>query len=308
MPACSVSSEPNSFTLPRISSSKAFGISMLTRGVNRCACRQRRSQRGALRIARAAGTPPHTTSGCARAKPAHRVDGPGAAAGLARGRGAANKSAVADFERARFHVSLGQGSSSTRRARARPGPGPPALHLEQIEMRPRAHPASATNARLAGEDSNRCRSGRNSTPSAPPASAASFKRRSQRSSVPFNQSKTAAQTPELKACSAAHKASVALAGRTMISGPARFPAAPKPVQRVHGAAQSRPAKEPHRRFCAGIPPKPAKKLDFAEPGASSSTSTSDAVGQPPPGKRASSALRPVDQTGRDERADGRGVF
>ena len=34
--------------------------------------------------------------------------------------------------------------------------------------------------------------------------------------VPFNQSKTAAQTPELKACSAAHKASVAVAGRTMI--------------------------------------------------------------------------------------------
>src|SRR5450432_397910 len=39
-----------------------------------------------------------------------------------------------------------------------------------------------------------------------------------------------------------------------------------------------------------------------KPVASISTSTSDAVGQPPPGKRASSVGLPVDQTGRGGRA------
>ena len=41
---------------------------------------------------------------------------------------------------------------------------------------------------------------------------------------------------------------------------------------------------------------------------SSNTSMSDAVGQPPPGKRASSALRPVDQTGRDGRKPAEASF
>ncbi len=40
MSACSRGSEPNNFTLPLISSSKALGGSMLTKEVNVCACRQ----------------------------------------------------------------------------------------------------------------------------------------------------------------------------------------------------------------------------------------------------------------------------
>ncbi len=47
-----------------------------------------------------------------------------------------------------------------------------------------------------------------------------------------------------------------------ISGPVRFPAVPRPVQRVHEAAQSRPAREPLRRFCAEIPPEQAKIVGF----------------------------------------------
>jgi hypothetical protein len=46
-----------------------------------------------------------------------------------------------------------------------------------------------------------------------------------------------------------------------------------------------------------------KQLNFAQAGMPNNTSTSDAVGQPPPGRRASSALRPVDQTGRDGAAE-----
>ena len=44
MSACSAASDPKSFTLPLISKSSALGGSMLTHGVNRCACRHRRSR------------------------------------------------------------------------------------------------------------------------------------------------------------------------------------------------------------------------------------------------------------------------
>ena len=56
---------------------------------------------------------------------------------------------------------------------------------------------------------------------------ASFKRRSHLSSVPFSHNSTAAQTPELKACSAAHKASVAVVGRTTSKRPRSIPCCAK---------------------------------------------------------------------------------
>src|SRR5580658_1143037 len=59
---------------------------------------------------------------------------------------------------------------------------------------------------------------------------------------------------------------------------------------------------------SSVPPWPVLRCDSTRAGrksctspkpvSSSSTSMSDAVGHPPPGKRASSALQPVDQTGR----------
>ncbi len=139
------------------------------------------------------------------------------------------------------------------------GPGRPPCTLSS-SRRGSVAPCVNNRRNTAGEDSNRCRSGRNNTPSAPPASAASFKRRSQRSSVPFNHSKTAAQTPELKACSAAHKASVARRRpHDDEDGRARFPVAPGPAQKAHAAGQSRRARAHRRPACAETAPERAKK-------------------------------------------------
>src|ERR1700722_3959443 len=155
-----------------------------------------------------------------------------------------------------------------------------------------------SNRRLAGEDSKRCRSGRNNTPSAPPASAASFKRRSQRSSVPFNQSNTAAQTPELKACSAAHNASVAVVGRTTNRRVSSIPCCARAgaYGSCGGAIQTSQGISPLVRCDSTRAGR--KSCTSPKPVSSNNTSMSDAVGHPPPGKRASSELQPVDQTGR----------
>ena len=131
------------------------------------------------------------------------------------------------------------------------GPGRPPCTLISSRCGA-ASPRVSSRRNAAGEDSNRWRSGRNSTPSAPPASAASFKRRSQRSSVPFSHSSTAAHTPEPNACSAAHKASVALAGRTTSKRSSSIPCCARAG--AIGFMRRRNPDQPGnltRRLCAG---------------------------------------------------------
>ncbi len=167
-------------------------------------------------------------------------DGP-AERGLRRWRGAERRAACrgaairgATYRRTGCRAGLGGKKICRPRFRStrfqRPprstGPGQPPCTLSK-SRRTSGSPRLRTKRRLAGDDSKRCLSGRNSTPSEPPASAASFKRLNQRSSVPLSHSKTAAQTPELKACSAAHNASTAVFGRTTKNRPNSIPCCAK---------------------------------------------------------------------------------
>ena len=189
---------------------QALGGSMLTNGVNRCACRPRRCS-GACRAAGSVSAGNTTAyhscldsaAGCgvrrrAAARPAR--------AGMARPQAPAT--AAEQIRRARRGATaISCGSRECDRA------GPPALDLDQFEMG-RARPRVISRRRLAGEDSNRWRSGRNSTPSAPPprppasGAAASDHRCPSATAAPRR------RRPNSSACSAAHSASVAVVGRT----------------------------------------------------------------------------------------------
>ncbi len=235
MPACNISSEPNSFTLPLISSNKALGSSMLTNEVNVLRVHAEALQRSGRRSASVSSGNTTAYHKCFETRSAYGLTSaaatPALACGTARsGCGRGCRRARASRSRLRQisppSADFAVRDFTTASPTCSTGPGRPPCTLSRSRCGS-CSPFVSNKRKVAGEDSKRCRSGRNSTPRAPPASAASFKRRSQRSSVPFNHSNTAAQTPELKACSAAHKASVAVAGRTTNKRPSSIPCCAK---------------------------------------------------------------------------------
>ena len=190
---------PNSFKLPLISSSNAFGGSMLTNEVNCCACKQRRCRRRR----RAAPIPGNTTA-------YHSCFESQAAGALYSGR-------IAPGPRSGSAPVADAGASSAKRSAVRAasalskgldGTGPAALHLEQGRLMPLPRPGSAASASGGGRFE------------AMPFGAKQHAERATRLGGELqtpqpaiigalSHSKTAAQTPEPNACSAAHKASVA---------------------------------------------------------------------------------------------------